>query len=70
MAETLTDEHPMLRPALGRLKNKVAVITGANSGIGRATAGEHDRPRVPAKAVQAIVARRLRRNHRIEVNRS
>ena len=38
MAETLTDKHPMLRPALGRLKAKVAVITGANSGIGRATA--------------------------------
>ncbi len=38
MAEILTDEHSMLRPPLGRLKSKVAVITGANSGIGRATA--------------------------------
>src|SRR5499427_2941279 len=34
----LKDEHEMLRPALGRLKDKVAIITGANSGIGRATA--------------------------------
>lgn len=35
MADT---EHPMLRPGLGRLRNRVAIITGANSGIGRATA--------------------------------
>jgi hypothetical protein len=33
MAETiLKDEHEMLRPGLGRLKDKVAIITGANSG--------------------------------------
>src|SRR5881628_1661373 len=38
MAEILSDEHAMLRPGLGRIKNKVAIITGANSGIGRATA--------------------------------
>jgi NAD(P)-dependent dehydrogenase (short-subunit alcohol dehydrogenase family) len=38
MAETLTEEHDMLRPGLGRLKDRVAIITGANSGIGRATA--------------------------------
>ncbi len=32
------NEHPRMGPGLGRLRNKVAIVTGADSGIGRATA--------------------------------
>jgi NAD(P)-dependent dehydrogenase (short-subunit alcohol dehydrogenase family) len=38
MTAKQADEHPLLKSGLGRLKNKVAVVTAANSGIGRATA--------------------------------
>ncbi|MGH7825445.1 MAG: SDR family NAD(P)-dependent oxidoreductase [Candidatus Binatia bacterium] len=37
MAQSAVGEHPMLRPGLARLKGKIAIVTGANSGIGRAT---------------------------------
>ena len=33
-----TGEHPGMGPGRGRLEGKVAIITGANSGIGRAAA--------------------------------
>src|SRR5258705_13673859 len=32
------DEHPGLGPGRGRLEGKIVVVTGADSGIGRATA--------------------------------
>jgi len=34
----VTDEHPLMKPGLGRLAGKVAIVTGADSGMGRATA--------------------------------
>jgi 3-oxoacyl-[acyl-carrier protein] reductase len=33
-----TDEHPVMGKGRGRLEGKIAVVSGANSGIGRATA--------------------------------
>ena len=38
MDNTSVDEHPGLGQGLGRVLGKVAIVTGANSGIGRATA--------------------------------
>ncbi|PZC48751.1 MAG: 3-oxoacyl-[acyl-carrier protein] reductase [Chloroflexi bacterium] len=38
MTTLLTDEHPLMKRGLGRLEGQVAIVTGANSGIGRAIA--------------------------------
>ena len=38
MQTASVDEHPGLSKGLGRLQGRVAIVTGANSGIGRATA--------------------------------
>lgn len=38
MIDAVADEHPGLGKGLARLEGQVAVVTGANSGIGRATA--------------------------------
>jgi NAD(P)-dependent dehydrogenase (short-subunit alcohol dehydrogenase family) len=34
----LLDEHPLMKPGLGRLRDRVAIVSGADSGMGRATA--------------------------------
>jgi 3-oxoacyl-[acyl-carrier protein] reductase len=57
----MEEEHPMLRPALGRLAGKVAIVTGANSGIGRATARVFAREgaRVVCCDIQQTIAPRI-----------
>jgi NAD(P)-dependent dehydrogenase (short-subunit alcohol dehydrogenase family) len=55
------DEHPRMGPGRGRLEGKVAVITGANSGIGRAAARQFAREgaKVVCVDVVEVVAPRI-----------
>src|SRR5687767_13297389 len=57
------DEHPGLGPGRERLRGKVAVVTGANSGIGRATA------RLFAREGARVVGADLRESDAVRVDR-
>lgn len=56
-------EHPMMTEGRGRLVGKVAIVTGADSGIGRATA------RLFAREGAAVVCADLRESGRPRVDR-
>jgi 3-oxoacyl-[acyl-carrier protein] reductase len=58
-----TDEHPGLGPGRGRLSGKVAVVTGADSGIGRATA------RLFAREGARVVCADIRESGRPRIDR-
>jgi 3-oxoacyl-[acyl-carrier protein] reductase len=62
------DEHPRLGPGRGRLADKVAIITGADAGIGRACARLFAREGAHVVAVDVNPASALRIDQLIEAD--
>ncbi len=61
MAVSGKADEGRLKPSFGRLKGKTAIVTGANSGIGRATARlfAHEGARVVCCDIQETIAPRI-----------
>lgn len=63
MVSETQDEHPMMGAGLGRLSGRVAIVTGADSGIGRASA------RLLAREGARVVCVDLRESGRPRIDR-
>jgi len=57
------DEHPLMGPGRGRLEGKVAIVTGADNGIGRATA------RLFAREGARVVCMDVRESGKLRIDR-
>src|SRR5919202_1358384 len=62
-ATATVDEHPLMGPGRGRLEGKVAIVTGADNGIGRATA------RLFAREGARVVCMDVRESGKLRIDR-